>query len=168
MAAACAGRRGSAPRRQRPFPPFLPPPPSAGRARSRGPVAGSAGSSSPGASSRSSGASHAGAGSHGVRWGVFFRLPPGQGSRVSELRSDELWTPCCFPAGTLAGWRLVTFMACHGGKAEERKARYLRAARFPSPSRSRFGAPATAAALVATSAPQTTCRRGFRAPTALP
>ncbi|XP_058718387.1 mucin-1-like [Poecile atricapillus] len=79
-----------------------------------------------GASSRRNGASHAAARSHGVRRVFSSRRELRPGSRGGAVL--ELWTPPCFPPC------LVTFMACHGGKAEERKARSLPAARFLPPS----------------------------------
>lgn len=156
-AAALAGGRilggGSAPRRQRPSRPPPPAPPPAAGCREGpehrpGPRLGC--QAAAGASSRRNGASHAGARSHGVRRVFSSRRELRPGTRGGALL--ELWTPPCFPPC------LVTFMACHGGKAEERKARFLPAARFLPPCRS----PATAAAPMAAPAPQPTCPGGIR------
>lgn len=82
---------------------------------------------------------------------------PGQGQRPRRLRAAfELWTPRCFPL-RLARWRLVTFMACHGGREGEIPA--CCTLPFLSP-----WTPAAAAALAATSVPQTTCREAFQLP----
>lgn len=82
---------------------------------------------------------------------------PGQGQRPRRLRAAfELWTPRCFPP-RLARWRLVTFMACHGGREGKIPARCTLP--FSSP-----WTPAAAAALAATSVPQTTCRGAFQLP----
>lgn len=82
---------------------------------------------------------------------------PGQGQRPRRLRATfELWTPRCFPP-RLARWRLVTFMACQRGGEGEIPARCTLP--FSAPR-----LPAAAAALTATSVPQTTCRGAFQLP----